>query len=79
MLKIVPDPPQNPTSLEDTLLVAADYALCGEAVAQQAAYLQPRSPTTLLVMASMHELSTLRKLIDSALAQVQMPLSRTLH
>jgi len=72
MLKIVPDPPNNPHSLEDTLTMAADYALCAEAVAQQAALMQPRSPVTLLIMTAMHELGSLRKLIESALAQVQM-------
>lgn len=73
MLKIVPDPPYNLHSLEDTLLMAADYALCAEAVAQQAVLMQPRSPGSVLMMASMHELETLRKLIESALAQVQKP------
>lgn len=72
MLKIVPDPPHNPHSLEDTLMIAADYAVCAEAVAQQAALMQPRSPATLLIMTTMHELDGLRKLIESALAQVQM-------
>jgi len=73
MLKIVPDPPYNLHSLEDTLLMAADHALCAEAVAQQAVLMQPRSPVSVLMMASMHELETLRKLIESALAQVQKP------
>jgi len=73
MLKIVPDPPYNLHSLEDTLLMAADYALCAEAVAQQAVLMQPRSPVSVLMMASMHELETLRKLLESALAQVQKP------
>jgi hypothetical protein len=80
MLKIVPDPPYNLHSLEDTLLMAADYALCAEAVAQQAVLMQPRSPVSVLMMASMHELETLRKLLDSALAQVQKPAdSQPLH
>lgn len=73
MLKIVPDPPCNLHFLEDTLLMAADYALCAEAVAQQAVLMQPRSPVSVLMMASMHELETLRKLLESALAQVQKP------
>ena len=71
MLKIVPDPPYSRHSLEDTLLMAADYALCAEAVAQQAVLMQPRSPVSVLMMASMHELETLRKLLESALVQVQ--------
>ncbi|WAB96817.1 hypothetical protein OSW16_20045 [Pseudomonas putida] len=80
MLKIVPDPPYNLHSLEDTLLMAADYALRAEAVAQQAVLLQPRSPVAVLMMTSMHELETLRRLLESALAQVQKPAdSQTLH
>ncbi|QXH49820.1 hypothetical protein KSS94_17955 [Pseudomonas fakonensis] len=73
MLKIVPDPPHNPHSLEDTLIQAAEYALCAQTVAQQAALLQPRSPVSLLIMAAMHELEALRVLLESALIQVQMP------
>ncbi|WP_085663942.1 hypothetical protein [Pseudomonas sp. B5(2017)] len=80
MLKIVPDPPCNLHSLEDTLLMASDYALCAEAVAQQAVLMQPRSPVSVLMMASMHELETLRKLLESALAQVQKTADpQTLH
>ncbi|QCI13234.1 hypothetical protein E6B08_18465 [Pseudomonas putida] len=71
MLKIVPDPPNNPHSLEDTLMVAANYARCAEAVVQQAVVMQPTSPATALIMATAHELESLRKLIASALAQVQ--------
>ncbi|WP_449431106.1 hypothetical protein [Pseudomonas putida] len=73
MLKIVPDPPHPLHSLEDTILMAADYALCAEAVAQQAIMMQPRSPSSVLIMASMHELETLRRLLESALAQIQRP------
>ncbi|MDR6711246.1 hypothetical protein J2W83_000836 [Pseudomonas hunanensis] len=72
MLKIVPDPPHTLHSLEDTLMMAADYALCAEAVAQQAMLMQPKSPSSLLIMTSIHELETLRKLLEVALAQVQM-------
>lgn len=80
MLKIVPDPRCNLHSLEDTLLMAADYALCVEAIAQQAVLMQPRSPVSVLRMASMHKLETLRKLLESALAQVQKPADpQTLH
>ncbi|MBV4490444.1 hypothetical protein [Pseudomonas oryzicola] len=80
MLKIVPDPPCNLHSLEDTLLMAADYALCAEAVAQQAVLMQPKSPVSVLIMTSMHELEALRRLLESALAQVQRPAdSQTLH
>ncbi|MEB6588387.1 hypothetical protein MXM82_04435 [Pseudomonas asiatica] len=73
MLKIVPDPPHHLHSLEDTLMMASDYALCAEAVAQQAVLMQPRSPVSVLIMASMHELETLRKLLESALSQLQKP------
>jgi len=73
MLKIVPDPPRPLHSLEDTIMLASDYALCAEAVAQQAMLMQPRSPASLLIMASMHELETLRRLLESALTQIQRP------
>ncbi|MBP2080949.1 hypothetical protein J3A69_005940 [Pseudomonas putida] len=66
MLKIVPDPPHHPHSLEDTIMMASDYALCAEAVAQQAMLMQPRSPASVLIMASVHELETLRRLLESA-------------
>ncbi len=73
MLKIVPDPPHLLHSLEDTLMMAADYALCAEAVAQQAMLMQPKSPVSLLIMTSMHELDALRKLLEAALIQIQKP------
>lgn len=80
MLKIVPDPPYNRHTLEDTLMMAADYALCAEVVAQQAMLMQPKSPVSLLIMTSMHELDTLRKLLESALVQIQKPADpQTLH
>ncbi|ATP50731.1 hypothetical protein GIB19_21185 [Pseudomonas sp. ITEM 17296] len=73
MLKLVPDPPHNHHSLEDTLIQAADYALCAQSVANQAILLQPKSPVSILMMATMHELEALRVLLESALIQVQMP------
>lgn len=73
MLKIVPDPPHLLHSLEDTLMMAADYALCAEAVTQQAMLMQPKSPVSLLIMTSMHELDALRKLLEAALIQIQKP------
>ncbi|MFV3287168.1 hypothetical protein ACNFBR_00350 [Pseudomonas sp. NY11955] len=73
MLKIVPDPPHPFHSLEDTIILASDYAHCAEAVVQQAMLMQPRSPASVLLMASMHELETLRRLLESALAQIQQP------
>ncbi|WP_201218824.1 MULTISPECIES: hypothetical protein [unclassified Pseudomonas] len=73
MLKIVPDPPTTPQSLEDTLIQATDFALCASTVVQQAMMLQPKSPASILMMASMHELETLRALLEAALIQVQVP------
>ncbi|WP_426808422.1 hypothetical protein ABOC32_19210 [Pseudomonas sp. WOUb67] len=80
MLKIVPDPPRHPHSLEDTLIQATDYALCAATVVHQALLLQPRSPASILMMTSMHELEALQALLESALVQVQMPAEpRTSH
>jgi hypothetical protein len=80
MLKIVPDPPHNVLSLEDTQIQATDYALCAATVVHQAMLLQPKSPASILMMTSMHELETLRALLESAIAQVQMPSEpRTMH
>jgi hypothetical protein len=80
MLKIVPDPPHTLQTLEDTLIQATDYALCAATVVHQAILLQPKSPASILMMASMHELETLRALLESAIVQVQMPTEpRTLH
>lgn len=80
MLKIVPDPPHLLHSLEDTLMLAADYALCAEAVAQQAMLMQPKSPVSALIMTSIHELDALRKLLEAALVQIQKPSEpRTQH
>ncbi|TLP61735.1 MULTISPECIES: hypothetical protein [Pseudomonas] len=72
MRKIIPDPPRNPHSLEDTLAQASEYALCALTVAHQAVLLKPRSPASVLMMASMHEVESLRALLESALIQVQM-------
>ncbi|MFJ4348745.1 hypothetical protein [Pseudomonas sp. NPDC089401] len=80
MLKIVPDPPHNTLSLEDTLIQATDYALCAAAVVHQALLLQPKSPASILMMTSIHEMEALRALLESALIQIQMPAEpRTLH
>lgn len=73
MLKIVPDPPHTYHSLEDTLIQAAEYALCAQTVAQQAVLLQPKSPGSVLIMATMHELEALRALLEAALIQAQLP------
>ncbi|MBC3437715.1 hypothetical protein HU735_20035 [Pseudomonas sp. BW16M2] len=81
MLKIVPDPPHNHHSLEDTIIQATEYALCAQTVAHQAVLLHPKSPVSILVMAAMHKMEALRVLLESALIQVQMPQvePRTLH
>ncbi|WP_264312361.1 hypothetical protein [Pseudomonas putida] len=81
MLKVVPDPPHNHHSLEDTIIQAADYALCAQTVAHQAILLQPKSTVAILMMATMHELEALRVLLESALIQVQIPAQqpRTQH
>ncbi|MBI6943982.1 hypothetical protein JET76_21870 [Pseudomonas putida] len=73
MLKIVPDPPHTSHSLEDTLIQATDYALCAQTVAHQALLQQPKSPVSILMMATMHGLEALRVLLEAALIQVQMP------
>ncbi|HDS1757058.1 hypothetical protein [Pseudomonas sp. M5] len=80
MLKIVPDPPHDNHSLEDTLIQAADYALCATTVVHQALLLHPKSLVSILMMTSLHEMEALRVLLESALIQVQMPTGpRTLH
>ncbi|WP_288376306.1 hypothetical protein [uncultured Pseudomonas sp.] len=73
MLKVVPDPPHNNHSLEDTIIQATEYALCAQTVAHQAVLLQPKSPVSLLIMAAIHEMEALRILLESALIQIQMP------
>ena len=82
MLKIVPDPPHNHHSLEDTIIQATEYALYAQIVAQQAVSMHPKSPASVLMMASMHELESLRVLLESALIQIQMQMPaqpRTQH
>jgi len=73
MLKMVPDPPHTLHSLEDTLIQAAEYAVCALAISQQAMLMQPKSPAAVLMMATTHELESLRSLLESALIQVQVP------
>jgi len=85
MIKIVPDPPYSPDSshyLEDTLIEATEYLLCGLAVAHQAITTLPRSPATIMTMTVMHEMEAVRTLLESAIAQVQLKgrrQVRTLH
>jgi hypothetical protein len=73
MLKMVPDPPHTLRSLEDTLIQAAEYAVCALAISQQAMLMQPKSPAAVLMMATTHELESLRSLLESALIQAQTP------
>ncbi|MDF0730878.1 hypothetical protein P0Y43_09095 [Pseudomonas entomophila] len=76
MLKIVPDPPVLTESLEDTLVEAMEYTLCGLAVANQSITFLPKSPATIMLLSVMHELDAVRSLLECALAQVQLK-SRT--
>jgi hypothetical protein len=39
--------------------------------------MQPKSPSSLLIMASVHELEALRRMLEVALAQLQMPTGPT--
>ncbi|WP_434119612.1 hypothetical protein [Pseudomonas fortuita] len=73
MLKMVPDPPHTLHSLEDTLIQAAEYTVCALAISQQAMLMQPKSPAAVLMMATTHELESLRSLLESALIQAQTP------
>ncbi|AVF55862.1 UNVERIFIED_ORG: hypothetical protein J2W65_001368 [Pseudomonas parafulva] len=72
MLKIVPDPPLHSGSLEDILVQATEYATCAAAVVQQAMSLGFRSPASVLMLTSLHELETLKALLESAVTHVQM-------
>jgi len=67
-------PPHTLHSLEDTLIQAAEYAVCALAISQQAMLMQPKSPAAVLMMATTHELESLRSLLESALIQVQVPI-----
>ncbi|HEN8798152.1 TPA: hypothetical protein U8251_000696 [Pseudomonas putida] len=73
MLKMVPDPPHTLHFLEDTIIQAAEHAVCALAISQQAMLMQPKSPTAVLMMATTHELESLRLLLESALVQAQTP------
>lgn len=74
MLKIVPDPPRSAHFLEDTIIQFAEHALCAQSVTQQAILLQARSQVVILMTSSLHELETVRVLLEAVLAQIQMPL-----
>ncbi|WP_256676313.1 hypothetical protein [Pseudomonas sp. CM27] len=55
-----------------TLFQATDHAPCAATVVHHAMQLQPRSPASILMMTSIHELEALRALRESTLIQVQM-------
>ncbi|MHA6159596.1 hypothetical protein [Pseudomonas sichuanensis] len=80
MLKIVPDPPLSPAFLEDTLVQISEHLHCALAVAHQSVLLCTKSPGSMLMLAAVHEMETLRSLLESALAQVQQAvMSQPLH
>lgn len=79
MLKIVPDPPHKTPCLEDTLIQATDYSLCAATAVHQAMLMQPKSPASILMMTSVHELETLRTLLKTALVQLMPSEPRTSH
>ena len=85
MFKIVPVPPHSkhsPQSLEDTLVQASEYTLCALTVAHQSMLLLAKSPGSIMLLSVMHELESVRALVASALAQVQLrdqPEMHTLH
>ncbi|MFI7859308.1 hypothetical protein [Pseudomonas promysalinigenes] len=80
MHQIILDSPHSSLSLEDILFQAKDYALCAQTVAHQALSLQPKSPASILMMATMHELESLRVSLESALIHVQLLAEpRSLH
>ncbi|HCV39687.1 MAG TPA: hypothetical protein DGQ94_13395 [Pseudomonas sp.] len=54
-------------------MLRIDGASSGPPPITQALLLQPKSPASILMMTSMHELETLRALLESALIQVRMP------
>lgn len=75
MLKIVPDPSFIPDAshyLEDTLVEATEYLLCGLALGQQAVTTLPRSSATVMILSMIHEMEAVRALLESAIAQVQL-------
>ncbi|MCE1119075.1 MULTISPECIES: hypothetical protein [Pseudomonas] len=80
MLKIVPDPPHSHAFLEDTLVQISEHLHCALAVAHQSVLLCTKSPGSVLMLAAVHEMETLRSLLESALAQVQQAvMSQPMH
>lgn len=82
MLKIVPDPPHSSSTLhllEDTLIQAAEFARCAVSVAHQSVLVShPHSLGATLALTAVHEIETLRTLLESALALLQGK-EQTLH
>ena len=72
MLKIVPDPPLTSPHFEDLLAEASEHSTCARAVVHQALLMQPHSPAAPLILATLHELDSVRRLLDGALAQLQL-------
>ncbi|KNX77080.1 hypothetical protein DA83_03865 [Pseudomonas sp. 250J] len=83
MLKIVPDPPPSnpsPHHLEDTLIQATEYVRCALIVAHQSVLAShPHSLGATLALTAVHEMETVRALLDSALTQVQVPVQVQTH
>jgi hypothetical protein len=79
---VVPDPPFTPDAshyLEDTLVEATEFLLCGLATAQQAVSTLPKSPVTVMTLSMIHEKEAVRALLESAIAQVQLQRPRQVH
>lgn len=80
MLKIVPDPPHSHPFLEDTLVQTHEHVLCAQAIVQHVIPLIFKSPGSMLVLAVLHEIETVRTQLESALAQIQLTVHpQTLH
>ncbi|MDN7143755.1 hypothetical protein KC131_24190 [Pseudomonas sp. JQ170] len=72
MLKIVPDPPNNPNqSLEDLLIQTSEYLVCALTIAQQSVLLHTKPPGQVMTLATMHEIEHARSLVELALSKVQ--------
>jgi hypothetical protein len=75
-----PRPTHPHAFLEDTLVQISEHLHCALAVAHQSVLLCTKSPGSMLMLAAVHEMETLRSLLESALAQVQQAvMSQPLH
>ena len=88
MRKTVPDPPtsslESSVVLQDTLVQASEHVICAISIASQAVMLNPASHSSKIMRAVIHEMATIRALLDEAtmLAQMREKLPvepRTLH